>query len=889
MATYKTYTRKFKPAAYVPTISHGGDEEPIIFRGENMWIRSSRAGFPYAEGYTGNQDLSETIATKTLTGTIAWDSTTYVVTGTGTAFLSEIRLGCFVLGDGGAGLTELFVVEKVTSNTLFTCSKKPTATATGKTGYVLPVIFPVGTDRGTCIRGNVLQFPQGSYLGVGDGTVRINGSTIAAAGKTFLDANVTVGTENIAIALHGFSPNQAVTLSNSGGALPTGLSTNTIYYVLVVDANNIKLSTSAGGSPVNITAAAGGGTHTVTTGIGTGGTFGLSTLPQFALYDAVTNTYTQDDVGIDKPTTPITVAAITTTSLATPTVAITSSTDATPIVVTSTTAHGLYNGQTGVYITGHLVNTNANGMWTITKLTDTTFSLNSSIATGAGAGGATGTIAGSASPMQPGDYSIRVCAKNTKTLGFSQPSDVVAPVNLTGGQAIKITFNAAMVSDQDAYDIYATAFEDNATTTIVGKYMGPWFLVRTVKASELIDATHTTGRETGTSYIFAFADAEIQTATQILTFNNFAPVDAEFVDLINGIPIYFSCQGKGTVAKTAGTSPGPAAIPSKPSNPEAVFLNKTITTAGGDYILGEFNAKSRIFALCQNSLQTLLLTTLEEEPITFRSLWNTGFRNPYNVAFVKEYLYGDSTQGIVRSVAGGDDSAMEFEFASDMRDIFAGEPCGHKLVAYDPKNKAVCFFYAAAERRSGYWVTLVRPFMVEKGIWNPPIVLKKTNQDFIVSGVATIGNQLVFTAGGRTSGAAITMGTYVFDGGDSETKDWYLAWNYADDGAEFNPKTVKGFVATGKFASASTAFKVYGLRQQGAQATFDTASLMDGTNYSATYTIAGTGGYLARKRFRFGDWGPYPLYTVRMEGAYTTTADRFDEVAVQLTSNNSEI
>ena len=34
-------------------------------------------------------------------------------------------------------------------------------------------------------------------------------------------------------------------LLNSGGALPTGLSTDTDYYVIVVDANTIKLATSA--------------------------------------------------------------------------------------------------------------------------------------------------------------------------------------------------------------------------------------------------------------------------------------------------------------------------------------------------------------------------------------------------------------------------------------------------------------------------------------------------------------------------------------------------------------------------------------------------------------------------------------------------------------------
>jgi len=784
--------KRYVPTSYVPTTSVTGSEGMRIFRGENMWIRISRFGDAYAEGYTGNRNLSETIATKTLAGTLAWDATTKVVTGSGTAFIANLREGQFVLGDGGAGQTELFVVEKVTSNTIFTCSRSPTTTLSGKTGYVLPVIFPIGNDRGTAIKGNVIQYSQGHYLGVGDGTFRVNGSAINA-------------------------------------------------------------------------------------------TLALSETPQFALYNPTAGTYTIDDVGIDKVTTPITVAAVTIDAT------ITGATNATPIVITVAGSHGLYNGQTGVVIAGVGGNTAANGTWTITRLTAATFSLNTSIGNGAYTAG--GTITGAYSPMRAGDYNVRVCAKNATTLGFSQPSDVIAPVTLTAGQAIRVTFNSAMFSDQDAYDIYCTPFEDNSTTTIEARYMGPWFKIlgtdtqpdTSVYKTDLIDNSHATGTETGTTYIFSFADAEAQTAQQILTFNNFIPKDAEFVDLINGIPLYFSCQGKGNVDKTSGTSPGPACIPSKPSNPEAVFLNKTITTAGGDYILGEFNAKSRIYVLCQNTLQTLILTTLEDEPITFRSLWNAGFRNPYNVAFVKEYLYGFSTQKIVRSVAGGDDSAMEFEFTTDVRETINDWETGHVLVGYDPKNRAVVFFYSAAERRSGYWVTIALPFLLDKQVWNPPIILKKANQDFIVSGVATVGEELTFLAGGRLSGGSIQVDTFVFDGGDSETKDWYLAWNYSDDGEDTLPKTIKGHTMMARFANTAT-LSLYGIRQNGA---IDITNLESGANPAQTTTIAANTTF-GRNRLKFLDWGGFSTYTMRLSGSYTTTVDRLDELAIDVGVNNSE-
>lgn len=69
-------------------------------------------------------------------------------------------------------------------------------------------------------------------------------------------------------------------------------------------------------------------------------------------------------------------------------IAIVSSTNATPIVVTTLT-NTLATGDL-VTISGHLVNTAANGTWRVTRITATTFSLLGSI--GVGVGGATGTV-----------------------------------------------------------------------------------------------------------------------------------------------------------------------------------------------------------------------------------------------------------------------------------------------------------------------------------------------------------------------------------------------------------------------------------------------------------------------------------------------------------------
>jgi hypothetical protein len=69
-------------------------------------------------------------------------------------------------------------------------------------------------------------------------------------------------------------------------------------------------------------------------------------------------------------------------------VAISSSTNANPIVVTTAAVHGLSTGAV-VEVSGHAVNTAANGSWTVTVLTTTTFSIP---VVGNGVGGATGQV-----------------------------------------------------------------------------------------------------------------------------------------------------------------------------------------------------------------------------------------------------------------------------------------------------------------------------------------------------------------------------------------------------------------------------------------------------------------------------------------------------------------
>lgn len=89
----------------------------------------------------------------------------------------------------------------------------------------------------------------------------------SAGSFNFVDGDVVVGSDTITETAHGFQTGDKVQLTTTG-VLPAGLALATDYYVIRVDANTIKLALSAYNAewnlPVDITAAAGGGTHTVT-------------------------------------------------------------------------------------------------------------------------------------------------------------------------------------------------------------------------------------------------------------------------------------------------------------------------------------------------------------------------------------------------------------------------------------------------------------------------------------------------------------------------------------------------------------------------------------------------------------------------------------------------
>jgi len=93
----------------------------------------------------------------------------------------------------------------------------------------------------------------GTIVNIIDGT-----SATGAVAGTCTISNATPGV--VTLNDHGFSEGDTVVFTTTG-ALPTGVSVSTVYYVKYVNSNSFQLSLNKGGTAVN-TSSAGSGVHT---------------------------------------------------------------------------------------------------------------------------------------------------------------------------------------------------------------------------------------------------------------------------------------------------------------------------------------------------------------------------------------------------------------------------------------------------------------------------------------------------------------------------------------------------------------------------------------------------------------------------------------------------
>jgi hypothetical protein len=154
--------------------------------------------------------------------------------------------------------------EYLAANAMFAQTPKPRLIAIGRaTGSV--------TQRYDIEIAAVAVGQEYAIEVVGEGVTDTTVSYTPAADLTFVDGDITTGTDTIAKTAHGMETGAGpFRLSNSGGALPAAtpsLAVDTNVWIIAPTADTFKLAASKADAialtAIDITAAAGGGTHTL--------------------------------------------------------------------------------------------------------------------------------------------------------------------------------------------------------------------------------------------------------------------------------------------------------------------------------------------------------------------------------------------------------------------------------------------------------------------------------------------------------------------------------------------------------------------------------------------------------------------------------------------------
>lgn len=101
-----------------------------------------------------------------------------------------------------------------------------------------------------------LDIYGGSSTLIAAATELVRWTKSGGTAKTFTDTDVTIATDQIAIATHGYTTGWAMTLTSTGTP-PAPLAASTVYYVISVSAGVIKLATTyenaIAGTAINLT------------------------------------------------------------------------------------------------------------------------------------------------------------------------------------------------------------------------------------------------------------------------------------------------------------------------------------------------------------------------------------------------------------------------------------------------------------------------------------------------------------------------------------------------------------------------------------------------------------------------------------------------------------
>lgn len=481
--------------------------------------------------------------------------------------------------------------------------------------------------------------------------------------------------------------------------------------------------------------------------------------------------------------------------------------------------------------------------------------------------------------------------------GYSNPSDVIkldsasAPIKINGANNLfEFNFTDSLVdlpSNAKGFIIFASqggkkslSVTGGTTTTTspneTNYENGPWFVAKKVLISALDGANKTT---------LEFLDADLGAE---VTGDNYPPPSAEFVMMVEGKPMYCSCNGKAKTGDENGAAPGKYCFVSKYGNPDGVPPDWRAKVEGD--IIGGFFGVGRYFMMTPSTLDFIVSTGLLgqastalrdlELPIISRPYWKTGASNRYSITIVDDTLYGFSGRKLLKSVGNGDENVEKYNFGAKVEDITRRWNGGYVYTVADANN--ILFIHTAAYKNdAGFWVTEILPYSLFYNAFLPLVVLSDAQRDQIISGVACVNERVEFLCGGRVTGGDFEMKTYRYDDGDgSDAGNFpaYLVWQISDDGFEDKSKYLKSIRPSGKFTNLSV--KIYGQRPGGELIVED---LEDGTNALATIAFDASTEITRyrRKKFKVKNLANY---AIRIATTWDGSGmlDRLDELALEI-------
>lgn len=462
--------------------------------------------------------------------------------------------------------------------------------------------------------------------------------------------------------------------------------------------------------------------------------------------------------------------------------------------------------------------------------------------------------------MQAGSYSLVITPARKQTGGYNNPS-LRADVTIATNDRIQITFPAMnTASGQNSWKVWVTTFADSLGADL--NYLnGPWHFY--------IEVDDTMVSSAGGTFTIEYLDAEVE-GNELVSFNNDAPTDAEFVALLNDAPVWISCQGQGNATTPTQSSPGPFIVPAKPNNIEAAPLELAFSTSPPETILGVMSMEGRLYLSTVNYLQIAQSTPDESIPILIRPFWYDGFTGPDQLVGVNGHLYGYPVAGPSRSVGDGDVIEAEREWAADVSEITDTWNPGHVLVGYDPHRDMVCFVHAADRlNTAGFWTSRILGFGISQNAWIFDRTITSEDNDCIVSGIATVGDRMELLLGGRVA----DVRTRRLNGGTGAA--YFIVPPVSDSGSGIS-KVIKPASVKGKVTSASLQVFTYDV---GVPVVAN--DLVTGTN-SASGTIAlSNTTQVAQSERKSLNCPNAVLHTIRVAGTSSTTPDKIESISYE--------